>query len=208
MNSKHITDTDSRLFEGLSSVVTQVYEQQGVEQKIKDTVEESMITTGVMTKFYPYLNKCEVLLDKYDKKVICKNALMFNGDLLLFYTPNGDRSYCERLKEPCIIPRGNLGVFVVNVHDDTDEYYMLSYFLKDDLVYSNPSAPGNFKILAMGAVNEYSIKFGIDGLKIVSNGDIEATSLSDLEDEGVVREFYTKSEIDDLIGDAISYINQ
>lgn len=198
MNSKNITDTDSRLFEGLSNIVKDVYTQQGIDDKIKNTVEENMITTGYVTKYYPYLNKCEVRLDTTGKKVLCRIGSLFGGDLLFLYTPSGDEGYCRSLNEPCVFPRGRVSCLVANINDDTDEYVLINYYFPNELIGLNPSAPGNFKIIAVGGVNEYNIKFGLDGLKITSNGMIETTELDDLDGE-ISKEHYTKQEIDELL---------
>ena len=198
MNSKNITDTNARVFQALSSVAQNVYDSQGVENKIDKAVTESMITTGYMTKFYPYLNKCEVKLDNNGKLVLCTLTSLFSGDLVFLYTPSGDESYCEKLRERCIIPRSRLNVLVAKINSDDYDYVMLGYFFPDDLVGFNPSAPSQFKIIAFDAINEYSIKFGLDGLKIVNNGEIELTSLDDYDGDVTVK-YYNKTEIDDLV---------
>lgn len=198
MNSRNITDTQSRLLTGMNSIIQDVYDNQNVGLQIQNAVEESMITTGTMTKYYPSLNKCEVQLDKSNKKVICKNLLMFNGSLILLYTPDGEPSFCERLKEPCIIPQSKLSVLVVNINNDDDEYLMLGYYLKNDLLYLNPSKRGNFKILVPGAVNEYSIRFGLDGLKVVTNGSIVREEL-DTWGTNTTKEVYNKDDVDKLL---------
>ena len=201
VNSKNITDTDGRLFESMSSVFQKVYNQQKVDEKILNTVQENMLTTGKVTKCYPYLNKSEVRLDMTGKTVLCKNSLLFGGDVLLLYTPSGDRTFCEKLREPCVVPRGTLSCIVANIHNDDDEYYLLGYYLRDDLVYSNPATIGNFKVIATGAVSEYSIKFGVDGLKIVNNGEIETTNLDSYDEEIPKMEYYSKADVDKLIDD-------
>ena len=199
-NSKHITDTPARLLQGVTSIVQDYYDKQDIEGKIDRTVEDNLITTGVITKYYPYLNKCEVRLDKNNEIVLCKLLSLFGGDLLFLYTPSGDEAYDTTLNERCIIPRGDLNVLVTNINSDDDEYIMLGYYFPNELVGLNPSAQSQFKILAIGGVNEYSIKFGLDGLKITTNGEIEQTIMDD--DEGEItteKDYYSKSEVDELI---------
>lgn len=199
-NSRNITDTNARVFQALGSVAQNVYDKQNVETKIEKAVTDSMITTGHIIKFYPYLNKCQVQLDINNKIVLCSVTSLFGGDLLSLYTPTGEESYCETLKEPCVIPRGRLNVLVAKINNENYDYVMLGYFLPDDLIEFSPSAPSQFKMIAFGGVNEYSVKFGIDGLKIVNNGEIDLTSLDDLEGDVTV-EYYNKEEIDEKLED-------
>ena len=206
MDSKNVTDTSSRLLQGMNNIINDAYKKQNIEAKIEDKVQENMVTTGVITKFYPYLNKCEVRLDMTGEKVLCKIGSLFGGDLLFLYTPVGDEDYCEELHEPCIIPRSTLYVCLVNIHSDDDEYLMLNYYFPEELVGLNPSAMGNFKIIAVGGVKEYSIKFGIDGLNVTNNGAIELTELDDLEGD-VTTEYYTKEDMDSIIKNVNDSIN-
>lgn len=200
MNSKNITDTNSRLLTVLNGISQDVYNNQNVENRINEIVQENLISTGKITKYYPSLNKSEVLIDDTNKKVICKNLSFMGGDLMFLYTPVGDRSFCEKLKEPCVIPRGRLSCLVANINSGDDEYLMLGYYLRDDLVYYNPSKQGNFKILATGSINEYSLKFGMDGLKLVVNDKIEKKEIKGM-DTIVTTEEYSKEEIDELLDD-------
>lgn len=199
MSSRNITDTESRLKQNLTNLSQEFYDNQNITEQIQTTVTENMLTTGIMTKFYPSLNKCEVKLDPTGQKVICKNSLLFMGDLLLLYTPSGDRSYCDNLKEPCVIPRGKLGCIVANINSGDDEYVFLSYYAPYELIGLNPSKQGNFKILSTGGVNEYSLRFGLDGLQIVNGGRVSKTELDDFGEELEDEEYYTKDEVDALI---------
>jgi hypothetical protein len=105
-NSRHITDTPSRLLQGITNIVDDYYTKQDIPSQIDKKIQENMINTGVITKYYPYLNKCEVRLHRNNKLVLCKIGSLFGGDLLFLYTPSGDVDYCEKLREPCVIPRG------------------------------------------------------------------------------------------------------
>ena len=210
LSSKNITDTESRLKEILNNHSEDYYNRQNIPSQIETAINENMLTTGIMTKFYPSINKSEIKLDTTGEKVICKNSLLFMGDLILLYTPSGDASYCERMKEPCVIPRGKLGCIVGHLNsNDDDEYLFLSYYSPYDMIGLNPSKQGNFKILAMGGVNEYSLRFGLDGLQVVNNGKIMKTELDSFGGD-VTESYYTQDEIDDLIQNEVkgSYYTQ
>ena len=198
MSSRNITDTSSRLKESLVNLSQEVIDNQNIGEQIETAITDSMICTGVMTKFYPALNKCEVKLDTTGERVLCKNSLLFMGDLLLLYTPSGDATYCENLHEPCVIPRGRLGCIVAQLNSGDDDYLFLSYYAQDEFIGLNPSKQGNMKILALNGVTESSLKFGIDGLNIVSNGEIDTTVLDAWGGEVEPKEYYSKDEIDEL----------
>ena len=75
--------------------------------------------------------------------------------------------FCNKLKEPCYIPRGKLHCVVVNIHDaDSNEYLLLGYYSNEELVGLNPAAPGNIKLCTITGTNQYWIKFGAAGLDI------------------------------------------
>ena len=196
--SKNITDTSSRLLSKLRSISEDVYAQQDVEGKIDKAVNDSMLTTGTVIKYYPYLNKALVRLDHSKKKVLCKILSLFGGDMLVLYTPVGDRSYCEKLREPCVLPRGQLSCLVAPLNSKDNEGLLLGYFNRTELVGFNPSKQGNFKILAFGSLQEYSIRFGINGLKVIANGKIDKSEINDWGDD-VSSKHYTQKEVDDLL---------
>ena len=198
MSSKNITDTDARVLKGITNIVQSVYDKQDIDGKIKRVVSDNMITTGVMTKFYPYLNKCEVQLDTTDELVLCSIISLFSGDLLFFFTPSGEESFCETLREPCVIPRGKLNVLVANIQNDDYDYVMLGYFFPNDIIGVTPAPLSNFRISGISAVKEYSITFGLDGLHIVTGDNVQTTIVDDFE-EDISVEQYSKSEIDSLL---------
>lgn len=200
-NSKNITDTGSRLLVNLNNVNEQFYQNQRVDDKITNAVLDSMVKTGVMLKYYPSLNKSLIRLDN-GKEVVCKNLSLFGGDLLFFYTPVGDATYCDLLHEPCVVPRGRLDVIVAPLDNNDDkEWIMMGYYHREDIVGVNPSKQGNFKILALGSLQEYSLRFGIDGLEVVTNGKVNKTEVNDF-GEDVSDYHYTKDETDNIVQDA------
>lgn len=197
-NSKNITDTSSRLLNQLRSISEEVYAQQDVESKIDKAVTDSMLTTGTVVKYYPYLNKALVKLDHSKKKILCKILSIFGGDMLLLYTPVGDRKYCSTLHEPCVVPRGQLSCLVAPLNSDDTDGLLLGYFNRKEFVGFNPSKQGNFKILVFGSLQEYSLRFGINGLKVVTNGKVDKSEINDWGTD-VSTKHYTQEEVDKLL---------
>lgn len=197
-NSQNITDTDSRLLEGLSGISESVYDNKHVDVQISNAVNDSRIVSGQLVKYYPALNKCKVKLDTTGKTVLCEILLLMGGDIMFLYTPSGDRSYCEDLHEPCVLPRGKVRVFVSPFNTDGKEWVMLGYYFPDEFIGFNPSKQGNFKILAFGSLGEYSIRFGMDGLQVVNNGQIVKEEIDNW-GESVSDEFYTREDVDGLL---------
>ena len=208
MESKKVTGTKGRLSEGLDKITSSAIENT-VPTQIKDAVDLVKIRTGVITKFYPYIDKAEVRLDYNGKKILCKILHRCGGDLIEFYTPSADRtSYDSKLHEPYVVPKASQNVCVIHVHDDdSDENLILGYYQNKEIVGFNPAKPGNIKIMSVCEdKNEYWLKFGFGGFnyrvgkspnRIV--GDVHS-------EEGVSDVQYTKSddvytidEIDELI---------
>ena len=207
MNSNNITDTDSRLLSNLNKLNEDFYRSQNIETQIENAKTESILCTGKILKFYPSLNKALVQLDYNNKKVLCKNLMLCSGDILVLYTPTGDATYCDDLHEPCLIPRAKIDCIVAPVNSGDSEYVMLGYYLHDELLHMNPSRQGNLKILAQGGINEYSLKFGIDGLSIVSNGEISTSALDTVGNEIEKTEYYSKAEVDALLDELREELN-
>ncbi|WP_458456221.1 hypothetical protein [Methanobrevibacter sp.] len=204
MNSKDLTVTDARFKQALTNSVNSII-QETVPQMISKSVDGTKIRTGVVTKFYPYLDKAEVNLDNVNKKVLCKLPHRLVGSLIDFYIPSGDNSYCEKLHEPCIIPREELHCLVLNIHnDDSDDYLLLSYYLPNEIVGFAPPNQGNMKITTFLPSAENYIEFGGGGLKVVSKTPIDA-NYGEYEDDITKLEYmtsedvYDKTEIDALI---------
>ncbi len=168
MNSKNITATSGRLNEVMKTTVDKYLGTSGVEEKIIKAVDKASVRTGVVTKIYPYLDKVEVKLDTNKKKVLCKNLHKFGGDLLDLYTPLAEsKTFCDKLKEPCIIPRLKLHCAVLSIHDaDSKEELLLGYYQNEELIGLVPAEPGNIKIASVNDINQYWIKFGRNGLDL------------------------------------------
>ena len=197
MNSKNITDTSSRLLKNLNTVNQQFYNNQNVEFKINDAVTDSMITIGKVLKVYPALNKSLVQLHD-GREVVCVNNLVLYGDVTLLYTPVGDRMYCDKMHEPCVVPRSRLDCVVSPFNNGTDEWILLGYYNTKEFVGFNPSKQGNIKLLAFGSLGEYSIRFGVNGLELVTHGEITKTEIDDFGND-VSTPMYSKEEVDDLL---------
>ena len=132
MGTKDITVTKGRVEEAIEGAITRTIGPKTTQQ-ITNAVDNTKIRTGIITKFYPYLDKAEVSLDNTDEKVLCKILHRYGGEMLDFFTPNGDEDYCTELHEPCIIPRGDLQVLIVNIHDsDSDDWLMLGYYAAEE----------------------------------------------------------------------------
>lgn len=165
MNSKYITSTEGRLQSILDDVNNGAIEKI-VPEKIAKAVNDEKIRTGVITKFYPYLDKAEVKIDNNKKKVLCKILHRYGGEIMEYYTPLKDDSYFDdKLHEPYIVPRSTQHVLVINIHDaDSEENLILGYYQNSEIVGYDPAKPGNIKLMCHDGDNQYWIKFGIDGL--------------------------------------------
>ena len=194
MGAKEVTVTDARFKQSLRNGVNNVV-QNTVPQMINKAVNESKIRTGVVSKFYPWLDNAEVDLDNVNKKVLCKLPHRFVGSLIEFYIPSGDNSYCEKLHEPCIIPKEPLHCIVINIHDeDSDDYLLLSYFLPDEIVGFAPPHQGNMKITTFLPSAENYIEFGGAGLKVVSKTPVDA-NYGEYEDDITKLEYMTSDDV-------------
>lgn len=216
MNSNDITPTQGRLRAAIDNAVTKPIIPQ-VLPEIETAVEKERIRTGVITKFYPYLDKAMVELDNSDEVVLCKILHRFGGELIDLYTPSADSSdYCDELHEPCVVPRDSLNCLIVNIDDaDSEEYLILGFYQNDEIVDLNPAAPGNLKLTYIGGTNQFWIKFGSDGLDLrlpkaatLNVGDMdknmEEVDYADSTNVYTKDEVYTKEEVDELIRQRIA----
>ena len=208
--TENITVTNGRLKKAITSQITPIIMPK-VNKKIIKAVNDSKMQIGTITKCYPHIDRCEVEIN--NKFVLCRILHRFGGDLIDFYTPDGDADFCDTLKEPCIIPRGSLECLVLDVNDNTDERILMGYLLSEELIGSNPASPGNLKLLSITGTNDYWVKFGIDGLDIrststpvvnVGETDDGMQEISNVNSE----EYYTKSEVDELIQQAIKELKE
>ena len=198
--SKNITVTDARTRKALNNLIKEITAPQ-IQKTVKKAVDNEKIKTGKVTKFYPYLDKAEVKIDKTKKKVLCKVLHRFAGGLIDFFTPLGDNSYCETLKEPCILPRDNLHACIVDINDNTKEYLLLGYYYPDDIVGFEPASIGAMKIMSFGASKENYIEFSGAGLKIQTTKEVEMETGEYNTDtvevhHAHVEDVYSKDEID------------
>lgn len=197
--SKNVTVTEGRTKEAIFNVFNKTLTPQ-IKNDVKNAVENERIKTGVITKYYPYLDKAEVKLDETKKTVLCKILHRFGGDMIDFYTPlDAEESYDETLKEPCIIPKARHNVCVLQIHDDdSDENLILGYYQDSDVVGFKPATPGNVKLMSITEPNLYWVEFGPDGLnlRLPKNPSIEVGTVKDEMENGDV---YTKKEVDEKL---------
>lgn len=201
-DSKKITATGSRLDSLLGGMVDNKVDNKGFEKLIEDKVEENKIKTGVITKYYQYIDKAEVKLDKTGELVLCKILHRYGGDMIDFYTPLAfEQTFCDKLKEPCVIPKVEQNVCVLQIDDaDSKENLILGYYQNKEILGFNPASPGNLKITSITEPNVFWIKFGKDGLDLrLPNRPTE--QVGNVEENMKDVETYTKSEIDNLLSE-------
>ena len=214
-NIKDITLTEARAKNAVNNTIQNIVGPT-ITQEITSTVENERIRTGVITKFYHYLDKAEVELDNADETVLCKILHRFGGGLIDYYTPESDSlEFDDVLHEPYYKPRGPIHCLIININDeDSEEYLILGFYQNEELIQINPAAPGNIKIVARTGNNQYWIKFGADGLDLrlpydstTNVGDrdenMHKTSYADADNVYTKQEVYTKEEVDELIADKI-----
>lgn len=200
MKSDNVTVTDARLKKALQSRVQPIINQH-VNPQIEKLTNNSKIQIGFMTKFYPYLDKCEVELNT-GKTVLCKILHRFSGELLEFFTPQGDEDYCDKLKEPCIIPMVDLECLVLDVNDNSDEQIVLGYILSNEIVSINPAHPGNMKLSYSNGVNEYWIKFGDEGLDLRLS-EVSTVNVGEMDEDMVEVNPISMEKVEALIEEKI-----
>lgn len=198
---KNITVTEGRTKHVFKDGVKRAIMPQ-VKETVQTAVESERIRTGVITRYYPYLDKAEVKLDETKKTILCKILHRFGGDMVDFYTPlEYEESFDEDLEEPCIIPRASHNVCVLQIHDkDSDENLILGYYQNTDVVGFTPAKSGNIKLMSITEPNLYWIEFGPDGLnlRLPKNPSIEMGELPIEMENG---DFYTKKEVDEKLKD-------
>lgn len=201
-NSQDITITEGRARKAIDNTLTE-FAMPKVKDFVKNSVENERIRTGVIKKYYPYLDKAKVQLDGSKQLTLCKILHRYGGDMVDFYTPlEYEKSFDDDLKEPCIIPRASHHVCVLQIHDDdSDENLILGYYQNKDIVGFKPASPGNIKLMSITEPNLYWVEFGPDGLnlRLPDNPSIEVGELP-VEMENA--DFYTKDEVDELISDS------
>lgn len=206
MDSKNIVATNARLDSLFGGFIDKKIDNRNIEEMVNQKVEESKIKTGIITKYYPYLDKAEVKLDFSGELIVCKILHRYGGDIIDFYTPLAhEETYCEKLNEPCIIPKAENCVCVLQTRDrDSKENIIIGYYHNDDIIGYNPASPGNIKLMCISEDNQFWIKFGRDGLDYrgVSSptmkvGDIQE-DMQEINNVDI-NDVYVKSEIDNLL---------
>ena len=202
MESKYITSTEGRLTSIINNFNSNAIEKV-VPEKISNAVNDAKIRTGVITKFYQYLDKAEVKLDHNGKTVLCKILHRYGGEIMEYYTPLMDSSeYDEKLHEPYVVPRSSNHVLVISIHDDdSNENLILGYYQNEEIVGYNPAKPGNIKLMCHDGDNQYWVKFGIDGLDYrgSSSPKIVYGDTDDDMEELDPTDNYTKEEVDAIL---------
>lgn len=214
--SNDLVITEGRARQAFNDAATRVI-LPTVDNKINTSVENERIRTGVITKFYPYLDKAEVKLDKTHKKIKCKILHRFGGELIDLYTPLANKVMVDNNHEKYVVPRVTQHVCVLNINDeDSQEHIILGYYRNKNISGLNPAKPGNMRISALGVTNDFYIQFGLDGLinKLPKKSTVkvgyfdEDMSEVDYASSGNVytkeevynkEEVYTKEEVDELI---------
>ena len=191
MKSDNVTVTQGRMKQAFSNSIGQIVKNE-TTKIVKEAIDDSKISAGVVTKFYPHLDKAEVQISNSNKKVLCKILHRFGGELIDFYTPNGDLIFDEEMKEKCIIPRGDLNCLVVDINSFDDEYLLLGYYNIDELIGINPASQGNLKICTEGGTNEFFIKFGYDGLELRLPDSI-STIIGEMDEDMVETDYASSS---------------
>lgn len=190
MKTDKIAVTEGRLNQALENAMSPLFQKQN--QTIQKMVENSQIQLGIMTKFYPYLDKAEVKLDS-SKVVLCKLPHMFMGDLFDFFTPTGTETYCDKLHEPCVLPLVELRVAVMKTKDE--KYFILTYYSPDEIQGLKPPSEGNMRISYISPTNEQYIEFGKNGLNIVSNKKMKQ-SYGEYEDNLTEVHYATQEDVE------------
>lgn len=212
---QNLTVTSGRAKSSIETGVTNIISEK-VTNQINQAIANERPTTGVVTKFYPWLDKAEVKLDKTNKKVLCKILHRHGGELLDFYTPFGDQTLCDKLKEPCVIPRDTLHCLVMHVTDlDSEEHLILGFYMNEEIVGLDPAKPGNMKLITRGGSNHHWLSFGYCGLDVRTSK--EPTAETGLQtDERVPLEYvtsddvyskeelYTREDVDDIVNGLFS----
>lgn len=203
--SESITLTNGRQFKVLRTLVNRIVDEREIEKTIDKTVDASKIRTGKLIKFYPYLDKAEVQLDNLNKNVLCRKFHLMGGSLIDFFTPEGEASFCENLKEPCIIPREELHVLVADIsNEDAKEMLLLGYYHPEDIIGIKPANIGYFKITNIGSTNTWGIQIGNGEINVSTCDGVTYTEGEFHADDTVIdyvnkKDVFTKAEVKTLL---------
>lgn len=214
VNSSDVTVTDARMKSVLRKHVTPIINDT-VPQIVTEAVNENKIHTGKLTKFYPYLDKAEVRFTGSKKTVLCKILHLYSGSLIDLFTPQGERSFCKKLKEPCVIPHSPLYCLVVDINDNTKEQLLLGYYHSTEFTGFKPAPNGGMKIIHFGGYKQNYIEFDGRKLQIRTSKEVAMEKGEYTQDNEPVErvnngdvytkeEVYTKQEVDELIAAKIA----
>ena len=208
-SSQNITLTDARTKKSFDNLITNAI-MPSVQETIQKEVEDSKIQPAKVTKFYPYLDKAEVQFLESKKKVICKLLHLYSGSLLDLFTPDGESKFCDKLKEPCIIPHSPLYCLVVDINDKSKEQLLLGYYHSTEFTGFQPAPKGGMKIISFGGYKQNYIEFNGRKIIIRTSKDIhmekgeytgtdETVERVNSGDVYTKNELYTKAEVEELI---------
>lgn len=212
--TENITVTDGRLNRALKQRINP-HVSQTATKIVNEAQEKSMPRLGKVTKIYPYLDKAEVKLFGSKKKVLCRLPHNYAGDIIDFHTPQGTRDYCEKLKEPCIIPLGAMNCIVLKIHEkDSNEYFITNYYNPKEITKISLPKPGNARLICRTSTQEAYLEFGMNGLNVVSTkkpktsygvfkDDNTDVNYADGDNVYKKEEVYTKKEVEELIAQKI-----
>lgn len=180
VKSGNITITDGRVIESWVQLnnLTQTDKDKKIETLIKSTGEGSKIWIGEITCFYPYLDKMQVQI-KNGQLVLCKILHRLGGSLIDYYTPEGEWSYDNELKEPCVVPVEKSSCLVASVHND-DEWCFLGFYTENELNVT-PALEGHYKIMGCGVNTENCLDFSNTQLNIKTENDDGYCTRSEVE---------------------------
>lgn len=196
MKSNNITVTDGRLLRAWKTV-NKATEENTISEKIKEAVDESKIKTGTVTCFFPWLDKCRVKLDDSDEYKICKILHRCWGGMVDFYTPQGEASLDEELKEPCVLPLEQSPCLIVDIDDKSSEWLLLGYYNAYGSMFNKPADEGEWKLANIGATDTFYLKFGNSKFEVATSNGVSITEKTGTESNEL--EYYTKSEVDELL---------
>lgn len=217
MKANSIAVTDARVHRALDNKINQVIDKRNIPAMITKAVTDAKIHTGVVVKYYHYKDQALVRFTD-NTYVLCGLLHQMNGNLIDFFTPEGELKFCEDLQEPYIQPRAELHVMVADINNGDDTQLILGYYNPNDITYTAPAEQGHFKITNINATNEFGVDIGNGKVTIKSIEGVSFTEGLFPEDETDVvyansddvplardvytkNEVYTKAQVDKLIED-------
>ena len=98
MKSDNVTVTQGRMKQAFSNSIGQIVKNE-TAKIVKEAIENSKISVGVVTEFYPYLDKAEVQILNSDKKVFlfCRNDSLADFYSKIGFEKVGCWAICEKI---------------------------------------------------------------------------------------------------------------